>query len=430
MKTGNKNSLLSAAKLRRQAEELLTAKAPETLPPLTEHEMQRLVHELQVHQIELEMQNTELRQARDEVDALLEKYTELYDFAPVGYFTLERDGTVSDVNLCGASLLGVDRSRLIGRRFGLFVDATDRPVFTAFLGSAFTCRGKEECEVTIRNEGGLPRIVQIEAIAAASGEELFAVVRDVTDHIRAEEQIKRLNEELESRVRERTAELERMNRELEGFCYAISHEIRAPIARLEGFATMLLEIAGENGDERITHCARRIGNASGRLRDVIDSLLAMSRVSRAGMDLEELNLSFMAARIVSELLEEPGQRSLRISIAPDITATGDRDLLETCLRNLLGNAIKHSSKTPDASVEFGQRIIDGERVYFVKDNGIGFDMEFATVIFQPFCRLHNEDEFEGVGIGLATVSLIIEKHKGAIWIEAKPGEGATFFFTL
>jgi len=269
--------------------------------------------------------------------------------------------------------------------------------------------------------------VQIEAMAAASGEEVFAAARDVTDHNRAEEQIKKLNEELESRVRERTAELERMNRELEGFCYAISHEIRAPIARLEGFGTMLLEIAGKNGDARIVHCARRIGIASNRLREVIDSLLTMNRVSRAGMDPQKLNLSIMAAKIVSELLENCGQRSIHVSIEPDVTATGDREMLEICMWNLLGNAIKHSSKTPDASIEFGQRIIDGERVFFVKDNGIGFDAKFAANIFQPFCRMHNEKDFEGTGIGLATVRLIIEKHKGVIWIEANPGKGQLSF---
>jgi PAS domain S-box-containing protein len=404
--------------------------SPEALPPLAKHEMQRLVHELQVHQIELEMQNAELRQARDEAETAREKYTELYDFAPVGYFTLDRDGIIRAVNLSGAGLLGVDRFRLLGRRFGQFVVATDRLAFTAFLQSVFTRRGKEECEVTILKEGTLPRIVQIEAMAAASEEEVFAAARDVTDHNRAEEQIKHLNEELERRVRERTVELEQRNRELEGFCHAISHEIRAPIARLEGFGTMLLEIAGESGDAQIVHCARRIGTASNRLRGVIDSLLTMNRVSRAEMHLQNLNLSDLAMQIVSELLKNCGKRSLHISIAPDVTATGDREMLEICMRNLLENAIKHSSKTPDASVEFGQRIIDGERVFFVKDNGIGFDAKFAANIFQPFSRMHNENEFEGMGIGLATVQLIIEKHKGGIWIEAKPGEGATFFFTL
>jgi len=334
------------------------------------------------------------------------------------------------VNLSGASLLGIERARLIGRRFGQFVAATDRPTFTAFLGTVFTSRLKEACEVVLLNEENLPYIVQIEAMSATSGQEVFAAARDVTDRNRAEGKIRKLNEELENRVRERTAELESMNRELEGFCYAISHEFRAPIARLEGFGTMMIEIAGENGEEPIIHCARRIVAASNRLKTVIDSLLTLNQLSRVGMHLQNLNLSDMVMQIVSELLENIGQRTINISIAPDLTATADRCMLEICMRNLLGNAVKYSSKTLDASVEFGQRIIDGENVYFVRDNGVGFDMEFANNIFQPFCRLHNEDEFEGTGVGLATVHRIIEKHNGRIWIEAKPEEGATFYFTL
>jgi len=240
----------------------------------------------------------------------------------------------------------------------------------------------------------------------------------------------RSREELENRVKERTAELERLNNELEGFCYAISHEFRAPIARLEGFGTMMLEIVGQGGEEQITHCARRITVAAARLKEVIDSLLTLNRLSRSEMQLQKLNLSDMAKQIVSELVENAGQRSLHITIAPDLTATGDRHMMEICMRNLLENAIKYTSLTPDAVIEFGQQTIAGEKVFFVRDNGIGFDMEFAKNIFQPFCRLHHEDEFEGTGVGLATVHRIIEKHNGRIWIEAKPGTGATFHFTL
>jgi light-regulated signal transduction histidine kinase (bacteriophytochrome) len=243
-------------------------------------------------------------------------------------------------------------------------------------------------------------------------------------------ELTRSHEELESRVKERTAELERINSELEAFCYAISHEFRAPIARLEGFGTMMLEIAGENGDEPIINCARRIVAASNRLRIVIDELLTLNRLSRSEIHRSKINLSDMAMQIITELMESIGNRTINVVIASGITANGDRNLLEICMRNLLDNAVKYSAKNAKALVEFGETIIDGEHVYFVKDNGVGFDMAHAKNIFQPFCRLHSEDEFEGTGIGLSTVHRIIEKHNGRIWIEANPGQGVTAYFTL
>ncbi|MBC7963941.1 MAG: PAS domain S-box protein, partial [Steroidobacteraceae bacterium] len=182
----NKNQLTAAAELRRQAEEQLQAKTVEPHPPRTEEETQRLVHELEVHRIELEMQNAELRQARDEMEALLEKYSDIYDFAPVGYLILNRKGIISAVNLNGASLLGVERSRLISRRFGLFVAAEARPFFSEFLGKVFASQGKESCEVTLTMERNSPIIVQIEAIAAPSGQECRLALIDITGRRQAE----------------------------------------------------------------------------------------------------------------------------------------------------------------------------------------------------------------------------------------------------
>jgi light-regulated signal transduction histidine kinase (bacteriophytochrome) len=256
------------------------------------------------------------------------------------------------------------------------------------------------------------------------------VVRNISERKKFEEKIKKLNNELECRVTERTAELERMNTELEGFCYAISHEFRAPIARMEGFASMLIEAAGLSGDEQILHCSNRIVAASNRLRTVIDSLLTMNRLSRADMTLLPVNLSEMSLQIVAELLEQNEGRAVTVTIAPDIIVQGDRYMLEICMRNLLGNALKYTSKTTDASIEFGKQRLEGVDTCFVRDNGVGFDMKFVKNLFVPFCRLHTEAEFEGTGVGLATVHRIIEKHGGRIWAEAEPDKGATFFFTL
>ncbi len=194
----DKDLATAATQLRRRAEERLSAKGPGAHPPPMENEAQRLLHELQVHEIELEMQNAELRLTRDELEKALDKYIDLYDFAPVGYFTFDLHSTIMDVNLSGAGLLGVERSRLIGRRFGLFVADEDLPAFTAFLGTVFAGQDKESCEVTLLNKEGetLPRIVQIDAMAGNSGWEIHVAVIDITERKRVEESLRVRNEEL------------------------------------------------------------------------------------------------------------------------------------------------------------------------------------------------------------------------------------------
>lgn len=254
--------------------------------------------------------------------------------------------------------------------------------------------------------------------------------RDITDRVRVEEKLRVLNEELDYRVTLRTAELERLNNELQSFCYSISHELRAPLARLEGFSEAIAEsVAQKNLDESV-HYAERIGIASRRLRSVIDNLLLMNRLSREELTLESVNLSKMAHEIVADLLGEEKGRSIKVTVEPDLVVEGDRSMLAICLKNLLGNAVKYTSRTPDAEIEFGRSSQTGETVYFVRDNGVGFDMTYAEKLFEPFCRLHQQMEFEGNGIGLPIVQRIIERHHGRIWADAKEGKGATFYFNL
>jgi PAS domain S-box-containing protein len=192
----------AAAKLRRSAEERLKEQHPEMGPARSDADTQRLVHELQVHQIELEMQNEELQKARDELEAALEKYSDLYDFAPVGYLTLDRDGTIREANLTSASLLGIDRSQLIQRRFGAFISADGLPAFQAFLKRLFESKAKEFCEVTLLREGKLRLDLRIEAVVAASGQECRAVLEDITELKRGEEKLQQSNTELANRSKE------------------------------------------------------------------------------------------------------------------------------------------------------------------------------------------------------------------------------------
>lgn len=257
-----------------------------------------------------------------------------------------------------------------------------------------------------------------------------AVKEDITERKRAEAQIRILNADLEKRVLERTAELEESNKELEAFCHAISHELRAPIARLEGYREVIFEcfMSGDYGD--LQFYVERLGCSAQQLKLVVDGLLMMNRLSKTEITSELINLSELSRQVMAELIEVHGERTMQFQVAPDVFARGDRKLLNICMHNLLGNAYKYTSKTPVALIEFGAEIRAGQKVYFVRDNGAGFDMKYVSKLFQPFSRLHNEKEFKGTGIGLATVHRIIEKHEGKIWAESKVDEGTTIYFTL
>lgn len=259
---------------------------------------------------------------------------------------------------------------------------------------------------------------------------VFVMFGDVTERTLAEERLRNLNAELERRVRERTAELERSNEELSSFAYSISHELRAPIARMDGFSKAIADSVATGDVTSLAFFAQRIESSSQQMRRVIDSLLLLTRLSRVDLALERVDLSEMAQAIVGRLLEGSEAPAVKVTITPGIVAQGDRSLWEVCLQNLLTNAVKYSSKSLAPAIEVGVDSRSGGGAYFVRDNGVGFDMAYAGKLFQPFCRLHNESEFTGTGVGLAIAQRVIERHGGRIWAVGAPGEGATFYFTV
>lgn len=256
---------------------------------------------------------------------------------------------------------------------------------------------------------------------------MIGTISDITERKMAQEEIRRLNSSLEALVAARTEELIRSNRDLSSFCYAISHELRAPVARLRGLSEALQEELTENPAEA-EHYTRRIILASGQLQQVIDSVLQLSRLPQSTFTPHLLNVSELALEILTRLASETPDRTMEIIVADNITASGDATLLRLCLENLLGNAVKYTNHQPVARIEFGLDADSG--AMFVRDNGVGFNMAYAEKLFEPFIRLHREDDFAGSGIGLATVQRIIERHGGRIWAESAPQEGATFYFTL
>lgn len=283
--------------------------------------------------------------------------------------------------------------------------------------------GRHEYSVTCRD--GTNKTMLIFGVLIAG--KIFVVLEDVTARKQVEVRIQNLNNELERMVADRTTELVRINRDLASFCYAISHELRAPVARLTGLSQALLEDWGENPDDA-EFCVKRIEVASRELQRVINSVLQLSRLSQSSFAPQPLNLSRMVRGIADNLVKEHPERKVEFVIADDITASGDPALVQLCLENLVSNAFKYTSTCPVARIEFGRDASLG--AFFVGDNGIGFDMACSNKLFEPFIRLHRDDEFAGSGIGLATVQRIIERHGGRIWAEASPGHGAAFYFTL
>ena len=245
------------------------------------------------------------------------------------------------------------------------------------------------------------------------------------------EQVRRQAAELEERVVERTAELVALNRELESFSYSVSHDLRAPLRSIDGFSRALLEDYYERLDDTGRDYLRRVRAASQRMGRLIDDLLTLSRVTRRELHRGRVNLSRIASAIADELRESDPERDVEFIIEPELVAYGDAHLLRVVLENLLGNAWKFTSRHPKARIEFGAIYQpDGATVYFVRDDGAGFDMAYADKLFGPFQRLHAMTEFEGNGIGLATVKRIINRHRGHIWAEGAVEQGATFYFTI
>jgi signal transduction histidine kinase len=218
-------------------------------------------------------------------------------------------------------------------------------------------------------------------------------------------------------------------RELDSFAYSVSHDLRAPLRVIDGFAQIVLEDYGERLDALGREHLKRILAAAGRMNSMIDTLLSMSRMTGRELQFERVDLSETARQLAEELKAAEPARTVEIAVQPGLSIEGDRTLLRLVLQNLLGNAFKFSAKTGDARIEFGRRS-DGDHAFFVRDNGAGFDMRFADRLFGVFQRLHSQSEFAGTGVGLATVQRIVWRHRGRIWAESEPGKGATFFFTM
>ena len=253
---------------------------------------------------------------------------------------------------------------------------------------------------------------------------------DIAARKSAEAKVKSLNEELESRVELRTAELEAANKELNAFCYSVSHDLRAPLRRVKGFGYNLKMEYGNKLGVRGVHYLARMESCTDEMNAMIDSFLTLAKSTNTELLIEEISLSDIVHRNLGNLKEKDPARNVSIRVQPNVKAMCDARLIGLLLTNLLDNAWKYTAKKDGAEIIFSQKKLNGERIYVVEDNGAGFDMEYANNLFTPFTRLHKVSDFRGIGIGLATVKRVAARHGGRVWAESSVGKGAKFFFTL
>jgi len=269
-----------------------------------------------------------------------------------------------------------------------------------------------------------------EELEAKVEERTADLSNEIDKRMQKEEEIQRLNKELEQRVIKRTTQLEAANKELEAFSYSVSHDLRAPLRHMAGFTELLKKQTSLHLDEKSISYLNTIISAAKQMTDLIDDLLAFSRLGRSDMKKDTVDLSFLVKEVLNEFQPETRERDIAWKIDHLPNATGDNSLLKLVFVNLISNALKFTRNCKRAEIEIGTVSENNEMIFFIKDNGVGFDMQYSDKLFGVFQRLHRQEEFEGTGIGLANVRRIINRHGGRTWAEGKVGEGATFYFTL
>lgn len=404
------------------------------------------------------------------------KFKGLLESAPDSMVITDRDGVILMVNAQTERIFGYNRSEMIGKKVEILIpdrfrnkhtghrhNYVDNPKVRA-MGAGMLLFGQRKDGSEFPVEVSLSPMVmddgefmvisairdttrqrEIENQIKKINENLESLVRERTknleealvkeketriENVKLNEELQKANSELEQRVAKRTLELEAINKELEAFSYSVSHDLRAPLRSIDGFSNKILKDYSSGFDDQAKDYFNRIMNASRKMGVLIDDLLKLARLSRVEMRIENVNLSDIADSIAAELKETNPERNVEFQIKENLFEMADRNLIQIALQNLLGNAWKYSKNNEHTLIQFGLNVSNGKKIYLIKDNGVGFDMRYVDKLFGAFQRLHSITEFEGTGIGLATVQRIIRRHHGDIWADSEVNAGSTFYFTL
>ncbi len=408
------------AELRRRAMETIKSRRS-SMEKMPVEDVLKLAEELQIHQVELEMQNEELRSIQWELEQSRKKYSDLYDFAPVGYLALSEEGRIVEANLTAAKQLGIERSILIGKPFNLYAAENSREELHLHLRKVFQTKQPHTCEIKLNGRGRIDCYVQLDStyFMDSDGQSLTrTTITDISDRKKAEGKLTAL-----------AGKLEFSNRELEQFAFIASHDLQEPLRKIQAFGDRLGTKYRDKLDKEGKEYLTRMQNAAKRMQQFIRDLLKYSRVATHPEPPDTVDLREAVMDVISdlELIIQRWGADVEVFELPAVKV--EKSQIRQLFQNLIANALKfHGEKQPH--IKIYSRRTDHDCQIFVEDNGIGFDEKYLDRIFAPFQRLHGRSAYEGTGMGLAICRKIVERHGGSITAKSKPGAGSTFIITL
>jgi chemotaxis family two-component system sensor kinase Cph1 len=416
-----KPGLTDAQLLRQKAEELYKLKNPDGVAIPNEFDLVKLNHELSVYQIELEMQNADLIKAKENlevaIEAAIEKYIDLYEFAPTGYLNLSKQGQIIELNPSAAKMLGKDRQKILKSLFGDFVTDDTKQFYYQFLREIFISLREQTCEVTMfTNDTSQFHAYLIGKVAKNTRSCNISLI-DITDRKNAEREKNELLRKLTN-----------SNKDLADFAYVASHDLQEPLRMVTSFMQLLSLQYKDKLDNNAHEYIRYAVDGAKRMYDLLNGLLAYSRVNTKGGPFSNVDTNVVLTNVLTNLAFLIKEREAEIKFDDLPQVFGDETQLTQLIQNLIQNSIKFSTGQP--RIYISSTSDTDHHTFFIRDEGMGIESQYFEKIFQIFQRLMPKEQYEGTGIGLAICKRIVERHNGEIWLESELGKGSTFYFTI